>query len=214
MASSTPVDRLQPFFGAQHRVDIEQPEPRHRRRAPLHAQRIGDRPPEHLITAAEAEDSPALAAMGEDVDVPALAAQEFEIRERRLRARQDHQRRIARQRPAGPDHDQLDPRLGAQRVEIVEIGDARQYRHRDAERIPALARFAALGTLSRMRERGDPARRGRVGEGRAPSKSSAGSSEAAGKNGTVPNERSPVRAPSAAIPPSNSRISPRNLLTM
>ena len=76
--------------------------------------------------------SPAVAAMSEDVDVPALAAQEVEVRERRLRARQDHQRRVARQRPSGLDHDQLDPGLGAKRVEIVEIGDARQHRHGDA----------------------------------------------------------------------------------
>ena len=69
----------------------------------------------------------AVAAMGEDVDVPAFATQKVEIRERRLRARQDHQRGVARQRPARPDHDQLDPGLGAKRVEIVEIGDARQH---------------------------------------------------------------------------------------
>ena len=50
--------------------------------------------------------------------------------------------------------------------------------------------------------------------GASASESSAGNNEAAGKNGTVPNERSPVRSASAAMPPSNSRISPRNLLTM
>ena len=122
--------------------------------------------PEHLVAAAQAENPPAVAAMGEEVDVPALGAQEFEIADRRLRARQDHQIRIARQWPAGPDQDQLDRRLGAQRVEIVEIGDARQYRHGDAEPELALTRLAALGTLSRIAGEGGPGPQGRVGEGR------------------------------------------------
>ena len=91
---------------------------------------------EHLIAAANAEDMPALAAMRQDVDVPALAAQEGEIGERRLRSRQDDQRRVARQRLARPDQDQLDRRLGAQRVEIVEIGDVRQQRHGDPDPRP------------------------------------------------------------------------------
>ena len=130
-----------------------------------------------------------MAAMREDVDVPALAAQEVEIRERRLRARQDHQRRVARQRPSGLDHDQLDPRLGAQRIEIVEIGDARQHRHGDADRRHGSLRSPRL-TLPALR-RGERVAHG--GPGSA-SESSAGNNEAAGKNGTIPNERSPVRS--------------------
>ena len=121
-----------------------------------------------------------------------------EVRERRLRARQDHQRRVARQRPSGLHHDQLDPGLGAQRVEIVEIGDARQYRHGDAgDAYGWLRRSPPHPSLSPRRGRGS------VMEAWSASESSAGSNEAAGKNGTVPNERSPVRSPIAAMPPSN-----------
>ena len=62
-----------------------------------------------------------------------------------------------------------------------------------------------------------PARRGRTaqreGEGQARA-SPRPEDMAEGKNGTVPKQRNPVRALIAAMPPSNSRTSPRNLLTM
>ncbi len=44
--------------------------------------------------------------------------------------------------------------------------------------------------------------------------SSAGRTAAVGKNGTTPKQRIPVRAVTAAMPPSNSPTSPRNLLTI
>ena len=61
--------------------------------------------------------------MGADVDIPALAAQEGEVGAGVLAARQHGEVDPARQRLAGPD--EADAGLAGQRVEIVEIGDAR-----------------------------------------------------------------------------------------
>ena len=87
--------------------------------------------------------------MREKIDVPPFASQEFEIGDRRLRARKNDKRGVARQRLPRPDHDQLDRRLHAQRIEIVEIGDPRQQRHHNPDAPPPLTRLALLGTLSR-----------------------------------------------------------------
>ena len=65
-------DRHCRLVAAEHRVDVEQPEPCDRAGPPLDAVRIGDRPAEHLVAAAEAEHPAAAPVMGEDVDVPAL----------------------------------------------------------------------------------------------------------------------------------------------
>ena len=62
-------------------------------------------------------------------------AQKDEVGERCLRAGQDHERSIARQRLSRPDQHQLDPPLDAQRIKIVEIGDPREQRDGDLEQI-------------------------------------------------------------------------------
>src|SRR5271167_2532747 len=123
----------------EDRIDFEEPQPPDGFLSPLRAKAIGDGLSQHLIAAAETEDATALAPMSQKIDVPTLAAQEFKIADRRLRSRQDHQGDVHRQRSPGSDHDQLDPGLGKQRVEIVEVGDARQYRNRDAHAPPPLA---------------------------------------------------------------------------
>ena len=87
--------------------------------------------------------------MREEVDVPPFASQEFEIADRRLRAGKNDKRGVPRQRLPRSDHDQLNARLRAKRIEVVEIGDARQQRDRDPDAPPTLTRLAALGTLSR-----------------------------------------------------------------
>ena len=61
-----------------------------------------------------------------------LRAQECEIGDRRLAAGQDDQRGLGGNSLAGPHHHEPDLRLELQRIEIVEIGDARQ--HRDGDR--------------------------------------------------------------------------------
>ena len=89
------------------------------------------RAPEHLIAAAEAEDQTAAAPMRGDVDVEAGAAQNREIGDRRLRAGQHHEIGIARERRTRPHVHQIDRGLGRERIEVVEVGDVRQDRHRD-----------------------------------------------------------------------------------
>ncbi len=91
---------------------------------------------------------------------------------------------------AGRDEHHLHLRLGLQRIEIVEIGDARENRHRDLQR-PALA-----GRQPFQHHR-DP----RTAAWRP-----------ACSHGTMPKQRQPVNFSIAAIPSSNSETSPRNLL--
>ena len=129
-------------FGAgQNGLDVEETEPGYGVFAPLHTERIGNAAAEHLISAANAEDSSALAAMREEVDVPPFAPQGFEIGDRRLRARKNDKRGVARQRLPWPDHDNLNVWLRMEWIEIVEIGDARQQWDRDPDRPPALTRL-------------------------------------------------------------------------
>ena len=99
---------------------------------PFDAIGIGDRAPEHLIAAAQAENDAAAAQMGGDVDVEAGGAQRRKIGDCRLRAGQHDQIGVAGQRAAGPHADEFDRGLGIERIEIVEIGDVRQDRHGDA----------------------------------------------------------------------------------
>ena len=108
-----------------------QPEPFDRCGRTFDAVGVGDRAPEHLIAAAEAEDQTAAAPMRGDVDVEAGAAQSRKIRDRRLRAGQHDEIGIARERRTRPHAHQINRGLGRERIEIVEIGDVRQDRHRD-----------------------------------------------------------------------------------
>src|SRR6516165_10470621 len=118
---------------AEDRIDLEQPEPLDGFLASFYAEAIDACSPHHLIAATEPEEMSALAPMRQKIDVPPLAAQEPEIADCRLGTGQDHQRGVTRQRMPGPDHHDLDPRLEFQRVEIVEIGDVRQERDRNAD---------------------------------------------------------------------------------
>ena len=87
------------------------------------------------------EHPPAAPHMGEEVDVPALRAEKGKIGDRRLAAGQDDE--IGdRQRLAGVHEDEPHVGLQPQRIEIVEIGDAREHRHGDASRGAVGARFA------------------------------------------------------------------------
>ena len=74
-----------------------------------------------------------------DVDVEAGAAQNRKIRDRRLRAGQHHEIGIARERRTRPHVLQINRGLGRERIEVVEVGDVRQDRHRDfyAPGVPA-----------------------------------------------------------------------------
>jgi hypothetical protein len=120
---STPLTSPSRFSLAEHGVDVEETEPGGSAGGAFDAVGVGDDAAQHLITAANPEHVTAAAAVREDVDIPAFAAQRGEIGERRFRSRQDDERRIARQRVTRPHENQLDAGLGAQRVEIVEIGD-------------------------------------------------------------------------------------------
>ena len=71
----------------------------------------------------------------------------------------------------GPHPHELDRGLGVERIEIVEIGDVRQDRHRDAHR--------ARSALRRVRDR-------------APARPRPAAAGASGKNGTRPSGSQPV----------------------
>ena len=127
VAISIPAVSRSCFSPAEDRFDVDQAEPGRLAGPTFEAVRIGDAPAQHLVAAAQPEDMPALAAMREDVDVPPLAPQKGEIGQGRLRSGQDDQsrHRAAAGGRAGTITSST-PRLGAQRVEIVEIRDARQ----------------------------------------------------------------------------------------
>src|SRR5271169_7149045 len=73
----------------------------------------------------------ASAMMCEQVDIPALRAQEIEIAASRFRTGKDDKCGIPRDRLAGRDHDEIDVRLELQWIEIVEIRDPRQFQKCD-----------------------------------------------------------------------------------
>src|SRR5262249_49020007 len=114
-----------------------------------------------------------------------------EVRDRRLRSWQNHEVGVARQCRAWSDLDEFDGRFGLKRIEVVEIGDVRQDRHRDAY---ARACFAGKARSS--------ANGSRAGRGRA-----------WGNNGTRPRGCHPVACAIAFMPEANNAGSPRNLLT-
>ena len=103
--------------------------------------RIGDAAPQHLIAAAKPKHMSAAPHMRGNVDVPATCARSVsKIGDGRFRAR--HNDEIAdRQWRAALDHDQFDVWLRGERIEIVEIGDMRQERHRHSDL--AVARMSA-----------------------------------------------------------------------
>src|ERR1051326_1992375 len=68
-----------------------------------------------------------------DVDVESGRAQRGEIRNRGFGTWQYDEIGVARQHAACAHANKLDARLGLERIEIVEIGDMRQDRHRDPE---------------------------------------------------------------------------------
>src|SRR6185312_2442628 len=84
---------------------------------------VGDTLSEHLIAAAEPKHMAAASDMGEEVDVPALLAQEVEVAAGGFRTGNDHERGIAGDRFARPHHHEVDVRFEFERIEIVEIGD-------------------------------------------------------------------------------------------
>src|SRR5689334_9775225 len=78
-------------FG-QNGLNLKEAQPGHRLFPSFDTERIGDALAEHLISAAKAEDSSALAPVREEVNVPPLASQELEIADRRLRTGKDDKR--------------------------------------------------------------------------------------------------------------------------
>jgi hypothetical protein len=127
--------RGETLVATQNGLDIEQTHSRRFTRRALTPVRIGNPMAEHLIAAADAEDLSTMPVMGQEVDIPAFPAQEGQIGERRLRPWEDHHGCVARQWFARPHQKQLDRGLQPQRVEIVEIGDVGEGRHRDLDPI-------------------------------------------------------------------------------
>src|ERR1700730_2943099 len=84
------ADQRGGFVAAHGRRDIEQSQPVDRPGAAVDAIRIGNSLAEHLIAAAEPENTATAADMGLDVDVPALCAQEGEIGDGGFAAGQDN----------------------------------------------------------------------------------------------------------------------------
>jgi len=93
--------------------------------------RIGDGFAQHLVTTANAEHPAPGTDLRLDIDVPAFRLERRQVGPRRLAARQDDQiGSFGNRRARLNDHD-IDARFGAERIEIVEVGDTRQARHGD-----------------------------------------------------------------------------------
>ena len=65
--------------------------------------------------------------------IPALLAQVGEFAERRFAAEQQHDIAVPRYRASGGHPGEGDPGLLAQRVGVIEVGQARKYRRGDAQ---------------------------------------------------------------------------------
>ena len=92
---------------------------------------------EHLVAAAESEHPAAGAGVRDDVVIPALGAQEGEVAEGRLGAHEQHDVGIAGQRGARRHEFEVHGRFHAQRVGVVEVGDAREPRGHDPNPLAA-----------------------------------------------------------------------------
>ena len=144
------------LVGVKLGFDVEQAEPRRLGRAALDAETVADSAAQHLIAAADAEHQAAPAEVAGDIHVPALGAQHREVRERRLGAGQHHQIGGAGQRGAARDELDRHVRFGGQRVEVVEVGDPREHRHRHPDRIrrPSRAMVRQAEGVLRRQARG------------------------------------------------------------
>src|SRR6266852_9400825 len=119
-------DFAQGLLLGEHRLDIEEAETARLTSSALDAAGVDDTSSEYLIAGTDAEHAAAASDMSEQVDVPTLRAQSGKISERRFRAREHDEIGVGRQRPPRFDDVQRDVGLSRQRIEIVEIGDARQ----------------------------------------------------------------------------------------
>ena len=72
--------------------------------------------------------------MGPDVNVPPLITQKSQIRNRRFRAGKKNQVGIAGDWLTRLDQHDIDILLAGKRIEIVEIGNPAQHRHRNLHR--------------------------------------------------------------------------------
>ena len=130
-----PAHGEQHLVAAKHGLDIEQTEPRRFARRALRFPRgSAIRLAQHLKAAAEAEDAAAAPDMRLDDRCPSPHCER--IRDRRCVAFEPGRTtRSASPGSGAPcaDHDEADIGLGGKRIEIVEIGDMRQDRHRDRE---------------------------------------------------------------------------------
>ena len=153
---------------------------------------IGDAAAEHLVAAAQAEHAAAAADMGDDVDVPALLPQDGEIGDGRLRARQEDEIGLAGSgRPGGT-------------MSTATSGSARS-----GSRSSKLAMRGSSGTAIRIAAAPLASYAGQARRHPLP----AGAAQPSNQ-GTTPRLGRPVRSRMIARPSSNSRRSPRNLLTM
>ncbi len=87
---------------------------------------------QHLVAAADAEHHAAAPRVCLEVDLPAAAAQRVEVGDGGFRARQNDEIGIGGNGLAEREKFDLDIRLQAQRIEVVEVGDARIGEHDDA----------------------------------------------------------------------------------
>ena len=110
------------------------------------------------------------------------------VGDRRLRSGQDDQVGVAGKRVARRDEQHGHIRLGDQRIEVVEVGDARQPRDGDADRLPT----RCCRTIS-IENDGVLGRQSRAGS----------------NHGTTPKLARPVRSLMIASPSSNRLGSPR-----
>ena len=128
------------FFRRHHRLDVEQAKPFDLSAGP--SMPSGSRRlPEHLIAAANAEHTAAAATMRRRVEVPALRAQKS-ARSAIVDLEPGRMTSAASPGSGSPGRTKTSSTSGSglQRIEIVEIGDARQHRHGDLRAAAAPAR--------------------------------------------------------------------------
>src|SRR5262245_24563482 len=129
-----PANALQDLIARQHGIDVEQSEPVRCPRWSFHARGILDAVAQHLKSSANPQHVAAAPDMAGKVDVPSLCPEESQIGYGGFRARQDYQVGIPRKRLARGYEAKVDVAFRSQRVEFIEVGDARQQRNGDADR--------------------------------------------------------------------------------
>ena len=126
-------DLRQSLVAGKHRLDPEVTKPERVAGRTLDTVRIIQLRSQHLVSAAQPHHHAATPQMCRDVDVPAMITKECQVGNGGFRPRQQNEIGICGNHITGLDQRHIHIRLAGKRVQIVEIGDAAQHRHGDAD---------------------------------------------------------------------------------